>query len=132
VQDPFNEDDWESYTAFTARNLAQIVGDDLLCTNPVRVQKAIDTKACNALLLKVGGERRVQYAVSWVRRPGPPHLVFVAGCHASDRRVPCFPVGHKMLPRPSGCGSLQPAVQRVPTAGPVLPGQNCRSTRSAP
>ena len=33
---------------------AQIVGDDLLCTNPKRVQKAIDTKACNALLLKVG------------------------------------------------------------------------------
>ena len=32
---------------------AQIVGDDLLCTNPKRVQKAIDTKACNALLLKV-------------------------------------------------------------------------------
>lgn len=53
-QDPFNEDDWESYTAFTQKDLAQIVGDDLLCTNPVRVQKAIDTKACNALLLKVG------------------------------------------------------------------------------
>ena len=52
-QDPFNEDDWASYTAFTAKGLAQIVGDDLLCTNPVRVQKAIDTKACNALLLKV-------------------------------------------------------------------------------
>ena len=53
TQDPFNEDDWESYTAFTSKGLAQIVGDDLLCTNPVRVQKAIDTKACNALLLKV-------------------------------------------------------------------------------
>lgn len=54
LQDPFNEDDWESYTAFTTKGLAQIVGDDLLCTNPTRVQKAIDTKACNALLLKVG------------------------------------------------------------------------------
>ena len=31
----------------------QIVGDDLLVTNPKRVQKAIDEKACNALLLKV-------------------------------------------------------------------------------
>ena len=28
----------------------QIVGDDLLVTNPTRVQKAIDDKACNALL----------------------------------------------------------------------------------
>ena len=31
----------------------QVVGDDLLVTNPTRVQKAIDGKACNALLLKV-------------------------------------------------------------------------------
>jgi len=31
----------------------QIVGDDLLVTNPIRVQKAIDEKACNALLVKV-------------------------------------------------------------------------------
>merc|ERR1719156_456391 len=31
----------------------QIVGDDLLVTNPKRVKKAIDEKACNALLLKV-------------------------------------------------------------------------------
>lgn len=53
IEDPFNEDDWEAYTAFTTKDLAQIVGDDLLCTNPKRVQKAIDTKACNALLLKV-------------------------------------------------------------------------------
>ena len=31
---------------------SQVVGDDLLCTNPKRVQKAIDGKNCNALLLK--------------------------------------------------------------------------------
>eukprot|EP00965_Chrysotila_dentata_P235453 6200763-Pleurochrysis_carterae.AAC.1 len=31
----------------------QIVGDDLLVTNPTRVKKAIESKACNALLLKV-------------------------------------------------------------------------------
>lgn len=30
-----------------------MAGDDLLVTNPKRVQKAIDSKACNALLLKV-------------------------------------------------------------------------------
>ena len=31
----------------------QIVGDDILCTNPVRVKRAIESKTCNALLLKV-------------------------------------------------------------------------------
>jgi enolase len=29
-----------------------LVGDDLLATNPKRVQKAIDEKACNAILVK--------------------------------------------------------------------------------
>merc|ERR1711990_61193 len=33
--------------------MGQVVGDDLLVTNPKRVQKALDVKACNALLLKV-------------------------------------------------------------------------------
>ena len=32
----------------------QLVGDDLTVTNPKRIQTAVDTKACNALLLKVG------------------------------------------------------------------------------
>merc|ERR1719263_1694458 len=31
----------------------QIVGDDLLVTNPTRIAKALEEKACNALLLKV-------------------------------------------------------------------------------
>ena len=35
--------------------LLQVVGDDLLVTNPTRVQTAIEKKACNALLLKVCG-----------------------------------------------------------------------------
>jgi enolase len=32
---------------------AQIVGDDLLVTNPRKIKEAIEAKACNALLLKV-------------------------------------------------------------------------------
>ncbi|KAG2522458.1 hypothetical protein BBO99_00006077 [Phytophthora kernoviae] len=55
IEDPFDQDDWESWINFTSKvgNDVQIVGDDLTVTNPTRVQKAIDTKACNALLLKV-------------------------------------------------------------------------------
>ncbi|KAJ2163047.1 phosphopyruvate hydratase [Coemansia sp. RSA 552] len=55
IEDPFAEDDWESFTKIQA-TLGQkipIVGDDLLCTNPKRIQKGIDVKACNTLLLKV-------------------------------------------------------------------------------
>jgi len=55
IEDPFDQNDWEAYTKFTAHmgDKVQIVGDDLLVTNPKRVQTAIDKKACNALLLKV-------------------------------------------------------------------------------
>merc|ERR1712070_1076081 len=44
-----------AYTKFQAEvgEAQQIVGDDLLVTNPKRIQKALDAKCCNALLLKV-------------------------------------------------------------------------------
>ncbi|PSS34904.1 Enolase [Actinidia chinensis var. chinensis] len=55
IEDPFDQDDWEHYTKMTCEigKKVQIVGDDLLVTNPKRVEKAIKEKACNALLLKV-------------------------------------------------------------------------------
>lgn len=53
IEDPFDQDDWDAYTKMTASMPIQIVGDDLLVTNPKRVQTGIDKKACNALLLKV-------------------------------------------------------------------------------
>lgn len=55
IEDPFDEDDWENYTKFQAKvgGHIQIVGDDLLVTNPTRISTAIEKKCCNALLLKV-------------------------------------------------------------------------------
>lgn len=55
IEDPFAEDDWSSWTKFTAEfgDKLQIVGDDLLVTNISRVEKAIAEKSCNALLVKV-------------------------------------------------------------------------------
>lgn len=55
IEDPFAEDDWASWSKFTARvgSELQIVGDDLLVTNTKRVERAINEKACNALLVKV-------------------------------------------------------------------------------
>jgi len=53
IEDPFAEDDWEAWTYFGKVYDKQIVGDDLTVTNPSFIKKAIETKACNALLLKV-------------------------------------------------------------------------------
>ena len=55
IEDGLAEDDWEHWSRLVQRlgDRVQIVGDDLLVTNPERVQKAIDQKAANALLTKV-------------------------------------------------------------------------------
>ncbi|MBE9507359.1 MAG: phosphopyruvate hydratase [Chloroflexi bacterium] len=55
IEDGLDEDDWDSWTLMMERmgDRVQIVGDDLLVTNVTRVQKAIDLRACNALLCKV-------------------------------------------------------------------------------
>jgi enolase len=55
IEDPFDQDDFDSYGKMTTAmgEAVQIVGDDLLVTNPKRVQHAIDNKSCNALLLKI-------------------------------------------------------------------------------
>jgi enolase len=55
IEDPFDQDDWESYKKLTEAvgKGVQIVGDDMLVTNPKRIERAIAGKNCNALLLKV-------------------------------------------------------------------------------
>lgn len=55
IEDGLAEDDWDGWKMMTAElgDRLQIVGDDLLVTNPERVRRAIREKACNALLVKV-------------------------------------------------------------------------------
>jgi len=55
IEDPLAEDDWAGWTKMTAQlgDKVQIVGDDLYVTNPSRLQRGIDEKAGNAILVKV-------------------------------------------------------------------------------
>lgn len=70
IEDGLSEDDWSGWTTMKAElesvksfvfashpskleTKFMLVGDDLLVTNPKRMQKAIDEKACNAVLIKV-------------------------------------------------------------------------------
>lgn len=54
LEDALDEDDWSGWTQLTAQlgHDVMIVGDDLLATNPKRLEKAIHDKACTAILLK--------------------------------------------------------------------------------
>merc|ERR1712225_31010 len=55
IEDPFDQDDWDAYTKFMVAvgKDVQVVGDDLLVTNPKRIKKGMECNACNALLCKV-------------------------------------------------------------------------------
>ena len=55
IEDGLAQDDWASWQLMTKQlgGKIQIVGDDLLVTNPERVRKAIKENAANALLVKV-------------------------------------------------------------------------------
>ena len=55
IEDGLAQDDWESWVLMTHElgSRIQIVGDDLLVTNPERVRQAIKDKAANALLVKL-------------------------------------------------------------------------------
>ena len=55
IEDPLNEEDWDGWKLMTDRlgDKIQIVGDDLFVTNVTRLQRGIDTKTANALLVKV-------------------------------------------------------------------------------
>ena len=54
LEDPFDEDDWESWKKITGSlgSDVLIIGDDLLATNSGRLTRAIQEKACLAILMK--------------------------------------------------------------------------------
>jgi enolase len=55
IEDGLAEEDWKGWSKLTAAigDRCQIVGDDLFVTNTKRLQKGIDTKAANSILIKV-------------------------------------------------------------------------------
>ena len=55
IEDGLHEEDWEYWPMLHQQlgNQCLTLGDDLLCTNPKRIRRAMSHSACNALLLKL-------------------------------------------------------------------------------
>jgi enolase len=75
IEDGLAQDDWESWELMVREmgDKIQIVGDDLLVTNPDRVRRAIKEKAANALLVKlnqIGSLTETIEAVETCQRAG--------------------------------------------------------------
>ena len=80
IEDPLAEDDWAGWTEITSKlgSKVQLVGDDLYVTNPARLQKGIDLKAGNAILVKVnqiGTLTETMDAVSLAQREGMKAII---------------------------------------------------------
>merc|ERR1719450_1867232 len=66
LEDPCDENDFQSHASLTAKigEKIEIVGDDLYCTNPKIVQKGVELKATNAMLLKVNQIGSISEAIA--------------------------------------------------------------------
>jgi len=55
LEDGMGEKDWNGWQRHTVQLGAKVelIGDDLLCTNPAILQEAIDKKVCNSILIKL-------------------------------------------------------------------------------
>jgi enolase len=81
VEDGLAEDDWGTWPLLRARiaGRALTLGDDLLCTNPARIRRAIELGAADALLLKINQIGTLSEAAAACR------LARAAGWHVTVR-----------------------------------------------
>ena len=75
IEDGLAEDDWRGFCDLTARlgDQVQIVGDDILVTNPDLIARAIKERACNAALIKpnqIGTVTETIAAIQLCRKAG--------------------------------------------------------------
>jgi enolase len=75
IEDPLDENDWDGWKTLTDSigDKVQLVGDDLFVTNPAILQRGIDTRTANSLLVKVnqiGSLTETLDAVSLAQRAG--------------------------------------------------------------
>ncbi len=70
IEDGLAEDDWEGWSLLTQRlgDKVQLVGDDLLVTNLEFLERAIETKAANAILVKVNQIGTLSEAIAATNR----------------------------------------------------------------
>lgn len=98
IEDAFQEDAWDSWKKMreTMSDSILIVGDDLLVTNPKRVQKAIDEKACNAAVIKpnqIGTVTETLNVVKMVKDAGWKVVVSHRSGETNDSFIADFAVG---------------------------------------
>ncbi len=98
IEDPLDEDDWQGWQAITSRlgDKVQIVGDDLLATNPERLKKAIQQRAANSILIKpnqIGTLTETLATMHIARQAGFKRIVSARSGESEDTFIADLAVG---------------------------------------
>ena len=92
IEDPLAEDDWQGWTALTARlgGSVQLIGDDLFATQVKRIRRGVESKAANAVLIKlnqVGTLSETFDALLYARRHGYRTIVSARSGESEDTTI---------------------------------------------
>ena len=85
LEDPFAEDYWDFWTEFNRSCSIELVGDDLLVTNPRFVREAENRKACNSKLLKVNQIGTVTEAIASYVSTSPSKVILTESLQHQPR-----------------------------------------------
>jgi enolase len=116
IEDGLHEEDWESWKLLTQKlgSRVQLVGDDLFVTNPTRLQKGIEQKAGNSILIKlnqIGSLSETLQAVDLATRNGFTSVISHRSGETEDTTIADLSVATR--------------------AGQIKTGSLCRSERVA-
>lgn len=97
LEDGLAENDWDGFRELTSSlgKRVQIVGDDLLVTNPIFIRKAIEQRSCNAVLIKlnqIGSVTETMDAIALCRQAGWGFIVSHRSGETEDSFIADFAV----------------------------------------
>ena len=100
IEDAFDENDWEGFVRMNTRwgEKVQLVGDDLFVTNPKRIEKGIEQKAANSVLIKlnqIGTVTETIRAITLAHRAGWTAVVSHRSGETEDTTIAHLAVGLK-------------------------------------
>lgn len=98
LEDPYHEDAWDAWVKISneLNSNVLIVGDDLLVTNPKRIQKAIQEKACNGIIVKpnqIGSVTETLNVLKIVKEAGWKTIISQRAGEPNDSFLADFSVG---------------------------------------
>lgn len=98
IEDALDEDDWVGYQKLTEKlgSTVQLVGDDLFVTNVERLQRGIDEKAGNSILIKlnqIGTVTETVRAIDLARNNGMNAVISHRSGETEDTTIADFSVG---------------------------------------